>query len=150
MTDVNHVLTRALVNRYGANTVFVLEDLEGVSFAEENLRKKSSSSRRKLTSWAFYQFEEFLTYKALEVGSKVLKVPAPYTSQRCPKCGKIEKNQRDREAHEYRCTCGFRSNDDRSAAINIQLLGTLWVSGESAPRFDKPKGIVSEKIDQNG
>ena len=142
MTDVNHVLTRALVDRYGANTVFVLEDLEGVSFAEENLRRKGSSSRRKLTSWAFYQFEEFLTYKALEVGSKVLKVPAPYTSQRCPRCGKIERNQRDRDHHEYCYSCGFRSNDDRSAAINIQLLGTLWVSGESAPRFDKPKGTV--------
>ena len=145
MTDVNHVLTRALVDRYGANTLFVLEDLEGVSFAEENLRRNGSSSRRKLTSWAFFQFEEFLTYKAREIGAKVLKVPAKYTSQRCPKCGKIEKNQRDRDNHEYHCTCGFRSNDDRSAAINIQLLGTLWVSGESAPRFDKPKGIVGEK-----
>ena len=142
MTDANHVLTRALVDRYGANTVFVLEDLEGVSFSEEILRKRTKSGKRQVRSWAFYQFEEFLTYKALEVGSKVLKVPAPYTSQRCPRCGKIERNQRDRDHHEYCCSCGFRSNDDRSAAINIQLLGTLWVSGESAPRFDKPKGIV--------
>ena len=142
MTDANHVLTRALVDRYGANTVFVLEDLEGVSFSEEILRKRTKSWKRQVRSWAFYQFEQFLEYKAREVGSKVLKVPASYTSQRCPRCGKIEKNQRDRDNHEYHCTCGFRSNDDRSAAINIQLLGTLWVSGESAPRFDKPKGIV--------
>ena len=142
MTDANHVLTRALVDRYGANTVFVLEDLEGGSFSEEILRKRTKSGKRQVRSWAFYQFEQFLEYKAREVGSKVLKVPASYTSQRCPRCGKIEKNQRDRDTHEYHCTCGFRSNDDRSAAINIQLLGTLWVSGESAPRFDKPKGIV--------
>ena len=142
MTDVNHVLTRALVDRYGANTLFVLEDLEGVSFAEEILVKRTKHGKRQMRSWAFYQF---LEYKAQEVGSKVLKVPAPYTSQRCPRCGKIEKNQRDLDNHEYHCTCGFCSNDDRSAAINIQLLGTLWVSGESAPRFDKPKEISGEE-----
>ena len=144
MTDVNHVLTRALVDRYGANTVFVIEDLEGVSFSEEILGKRGKSERRQTCSWAFYQFEQFLEYKAREKGSRVLKVPAPYTSQRCPRCGKIEKNQRDHEHHEYRCTCGFRSNDDRTAALNIQLLGTFWVSGECAPKFEKPKLKTTE------
>ena len=42
MTDANHVLTRALVDRYGANTVFVLEDLEGVSFRKKSLENERS------------------------------------------------------------------------------------------------------------
>ena len=33
---------------------------------------------------------------------------------------------------------GYRSNDDRISAMNIQLLGTQWVSGtDERPRFEK-------------
>ena len=37
------------------------------------------------------QFEQDLTYKAQAIGSQVLKVKPDYTSQRCPKCGRIQK-----------------------------------------------------------
>lgn len=59
MTDVNHRLSKALVQSYGPNSLFVLEDLTDISF------------ERDLGSWAFYQFEEFLIYKAKAVGSLV-------------------------------------------------------------------------------
>ena len=36
MSDVNHQISKALVERYGEGTLFALEDLAGVSFAEEN------------------------------------------------------------------------------------------------------------------
>ena len=46
-----------------------------------------------------------------------------YTSQRCPKCGRINKDNRDHDLHLYHCDCcGYSSNDDRIAAINIQYL----------------------------
>ena len=125
MTDVNHRLSKALVQSYGPNSLFVLEDLTDISF------------ERDLGSWAFYQFEEFLTYKARQVGSLVLKVNAAYTSQRCPRCGKVDKSQRNYELHEYKCTCGYRSNDDRTGAINIQELGRRWISGENNPRITR-------------
>lgn len=141
MTDVNHVLSKALVERYGAGTLFVIEDLEGVSFSEENLRQKSSKSRRNLRSWAFFQFEQFLVYKADEHGSYVLKVPAKYTSQRCPKCGVIDKEQRHHDEHEYRCRCGFRTNDDRVGALNLLYLGKRFLAGEDKPKFVKSKTL---------
>ena len=125
MTDVNHRLSKALVQSYGPNSLFVLEDLTDISF------------ERDLGNWAFYQFEEFLTYKAKQVGSLVLKVNAAYTSQRCPRCGKVDKSQRNHKLHEYKCTCGYRSNDDRTGAINIQELGRRWISGESNPRITR-------------
>ena len=31
--------------------------------------------------------------------------------------------------------CGFQTNDDRIGAMNIWLLGTLWVSGDGHPSF---------------
>ena len=136
MTDVNHQLSKALVTKYGANAVFVLEDLTGVSFDERNL-KRTKDGKRELRSWTFYQFEQFLQYKAEAVGAKFLKVSAKYTSQRCPYCGKIDKAQRDHDHHEYRCTCGCRMNDDRVAAINLQELGRRYISGEDDPKIIK-------------
>jgi IS605 OrfB family transposase len=87
MSDVNHQISKTLVQKYGKDTLFVLEDLAGVSFEESNL-SRTAKQNYDLRSWSFYQLEQFLTYKAHENRSEVLKVSAKYTSQRCPKCGK--------------------------------------------------------------
>lgn len=135
MSDVNHCLSKTLVNKYGPNTLFVIEDLTDVSFAEQ-LDNRSSKQRNELRSWSFYQLEQFLTYKAEANGSVVLKVAPEYTSQRCPKCGRIHKENRNHDKHEYVCDCcGYTANDDQVGAMNIQLLGTLWISGKEKPAF---------------
>ena len=136
MSDVNHCISKTLVERYDADTLFVLEDLTGISFAEKNL-SRGASANNDLCSWSFYQLEQFLSYKARLNRSEVLKVAARYTSQRCPKCGSIDKHNRHYDTHEYRCQCGYRSNDDRVGAMNIQLLGTWWISGNDRPHFEK-------------
>ena len=136
MSDVNHQISKTLVQKYGKDTLFVLEDLTGVSFEESNL-SRTAKQKYDLRSWSFYQLEQFLTYKAHENRSEVLKVSAKYTSQRCPKCGTIHKENRDHHRHLYSCQCGYRSNDDRIGAMNIQLLGTLWISGDNNPRYER-------------
>ena len=137
MSDVNHQISKTLVRKYGENTLFVLEDLTGVSFEESNL-SRGAKQNYDLRSWSFYQLEQFLSYKAREHKSEVLKVSAKYTSQRCPKCGRIHKSNRKHETHEYICDCcGYQSNDDRVGAMNIQLLGTMWVSGDNHPRYER-------------
>lgn len=140
MTDVNHQISKTLVNRYGENTLYVLEDLTDVSFDEGNLSNRDKQGRNEVRSWAFYQLEQLLTYKAHANGSEVIKVDAAYTSQRCPKCGRIHKENRKHETHEYICdSCGYRSNDDRIGAMNIYTLGTMYVSGDTNPRFGHRK-----------
>lgn len=136
MSDVNHQLSKTLVQKYGKDTLFVLEDLAGVSFEESNL-SRTAKQNYDLRSWSFYQLEQFLTYKAHENRSEVLKVSAKYTSQRCPKCGTIRKANRDHHKHLYSCQCGYKSNDDRIGAMNIQLLGTMWISGDNHPRYER-------------
>ena len=134
MSDVNHCVSKTLVQKYGNNTLFVLEDLTGVSFERTDLPK---ALRNQNKSWAFYQLEQFLTYKAHLNNSEVVEVSAKYTSQRCPKCGIIKKDNRDHGKHEYHCSnCGYRSNDDRIGAMNIQLLGTQYISGQEQPKFE--------------
>lgn len=140
MSDVNHQISKTLVDRYGSGTLFAVEDLAGVSFSEENLSNRTKKQRKDLRTWSFYQLEQFLTYKAEAVGSEVLEVKPDYTSQRCPKCGRILKANRHHKIHEYICDCcGYRSNDDRVGAMNIQLLGTMYLSGDMHPRFGARK-----------
>lgn len=136
MSDVNHQISKTLVKQYGSDTLFVLEDLTDVSFNEYNLSNRSKKQRYETRSWSFYQLEKFLEYKAHAVNSAVIKVEAGYTSQRCPKCGRIHKENRKHERHEYICdACGYCSNDDRVGAMNIYQLGILYVSGDANPRF---------------
>ena len=133
-SDVNHCLSKTLVQKYGANTLFVLENLNSVSFERTDLPKALHSQNK---SWTFYQLEQFLTYKAHLNNSEVVEVSAKYTSQRCPKCRVIKKDNRNHGKHEYHCiNCDYRSNDDRIGAMNIQLLGTQYISGQEQLKFE--------------
>lgn len=138
MTDVNHQISKTLVQEYGENTLFVLEDLTKISTDELNLNKDKKHNRE-LRSWTFYQLEQFLIYKAHDNKSEIIKVNPKYTSQRCPKCGTICESARDHERHFYSCQCGYKSNDDRIGAMNIRYLGTLWATGTKNPKFTKPR-----------
>lgn len=136
MNDVNHCISKALVDRYGQNTLFVLEDLTGVTFDTVNHRKKES--RYEHMSWSFFDLEKKLIYKSFQNQSMVVKVSAQYTSQRCPKCGAIHKENRIKAKHLFKCIqCGYQSNDDRVAGMNIQMLGAWYMSGDMYPKFEK-------------
>ena len=138
MTDINHQITKALVEHYGPKTLFVLEDLANVRKVTEKVRK---NRRYEQVSWAFYQFEQDLIYKSNLNQCLVLKVDAHYTSQRCPKCGQIRKANRDHDNHVYVCQhCGYSSNDDRIGAMNIQQLGIQYISGVQEPHYIKLNG----------
>ena len=140
MSDVNHCLTKALVSNYDSDTLFVLEDLTGITF-DEKILSGTNQQRNDKRAWAFYQLEQFLKYKADEVGSLVINVSAKYTSQRCPKCRIVDKTQRHHNDHEYRCSCGYRTNDDRVGALNLLELGRRFLDGDSKPKFVKTKTI---------
>lgn len=135
MNDVNHCLSKTLVQQYGKHTLFVLEDLTDVTFDTVSKRKKES--RYEHHSWSFYDLEQKLAYKAIQNESQVITVSAQYTSQRCSKCGIIRKENRNRDNHSYHChNCGYTSNDDRVAAMNIYELGKWFVSGVEKPQFE--------------
>ena len=121
VADVNHQITKALVDKYPKGTLFVLEDLTGVRSATEKVRVKN---RYVSVSWAFYQFRQCLEYKAKLNGQKVIVVDPRYTSQTCPKCGHIEKANRNKKRHLFKCkNCQYESNDDRIAAMNLHRKG---------------------------
>lgn len=135
MTNINHQISKTLVEKYGSQTLFVMEDLTNVRFTTE---KTVKTRRYEVVSWSFYQLEQFLNYKADRIGSKLIKVDAHYTSQRDPKTGEINKNFRNHDKHEfYNPATGARSNDDRIGAMNIYELGKRYLDNEPVT-FVKP------------
>ena len=125
MTDVNHQVSKALVERYGAHTLFVLEDLTGVRGATEKVRKRN---RYEFVSWAYYQLRQMIEYKAAKGQSKVMAVDPHYTSQACPKCGHTEKGNRNKQHHRFECkNCHYRSNDDRIGGMNLHRKGIEYL-----------------------
>ena len=131
MQDVNHQVSKALVESNPKHTLFVLEDLSGVRNATERVRTKD---RYVSVSWSFYDLEQKLIYKAKQNQSTVIKVDPRYTSQCCPVCGHIEKANRDKKVHLFTCkNCGYKSNDDRIGAMNLYRMGINYLEDSQVP-----------------
>lgn len=121
MQDVNHCISKALVESNPDGTLFVIEDLTGIRSATERVKVKD---RYLSVSWSYYDLEQKLTYKALKHHQLVEKVNPAYTSQTCPKCGHTEKSNRNKKIHLFCCkNCGYKSNDDRIGAMNLHRMG---------------------------
>ena len=131
MQDVNHQVSKALVESNPKHTLFVLEDLSGVRNATERVRTKD---RYVSVSWSFYDLEQKLIYKAKQNQSTVIKVDPRYTSQCCPVCGHIEKSNRNKKIHLFSCkNCGYKSNDDRIGAMNLYRMGINYLEDSQVP-----------------
>ena len=116
MNDVNHCISKALVvnNPY---SLFIVEDLSSV---RKSLVKVRKQDRYYMVSWSYADLINKLSYKALCSGSLLIKVDPAYTSQTCPVCGHVEKSNRNKLLHIFKCKkCSYTSNDDRIGAMNL-------------------------------
>ncbi|MCJ0093368.1 transposase [Clostridioides difficile] len=72
-----------------------------------------------LRNWSYFELQKMIEYKAEREGITVRYVNPAYTSQKCSRCGEIDKENRQTQAN-FKCTkCGFELNADHNAAINI-------------------------------
>lgn len=110
--DINHCISKTLAADSTVKT-YVIEDLKGIKKDQ-----KGKHWNQRLNGWSYYQFKEFLCYKCEATGIDVVKVSARYTSQRCNQCGKI--NKQNRQKNQYRCSCGYHDHADINAAKNIR------------------------------
>ena len=131
MQDVNHCVSKALVENNPKHTLFVLEDLSGIRKVTERVRMKD---RYVSVSWSFYDLEQKLIYKAKQNQSTVIKVDPRYTSQCCPICGHTEKSNRNKKIHLFTCkNCDYTSNDDRIGAMNLYRMGINYLVDSQVP-----------------
>jgi putative transposase len=116
---VNHQISKHIVETAkAAHHAIALEELQGI---REHTNKRLRRSQRGLhNSWAFYQLRQFVEYKALRAGVKVLTVNAAYTSQMCSCCNHIG----NRSGERFSCAnCGAVMDADLNGALNIATVG---------------------------
>jgi len=115
-TYLNHCISKeivSLVEQY-PNPVIVIEKLTHIR--KRNLGKRMNYE---LNSWSFAQLQNFIEYKALEAGVRVEYVAAKNTSRMCSNCGHTHKSNRKDQAH-FKCSeCGYETNADFNASVNI-------------------------------
>ena len=117
MRDVKHVISRQVIESAIEDNVSVmgLEDLTGIG-KRTKVRKKQ---RHKHNSWTFGELQTFIECKAHEVGIAVICVDPRYTSQTCPTCLHISRNNRN--GRSFLCeVCGYALNADLVGAMNIE------------------------------
>ena len=87
-----------------------------------NVRAKAGLNKSILDQ-GWFEFRRQLAYKLAWLGGQLHVVPPQYTSQTCSRCGCVDKNNRPTQAR-FMCTaCGFESNADHNAALNILAAG---------------------------
>jgi IS605 OrfB family transposase len=110
------VIVKRIVESLDSGDVIALEKLTGIR-QTARLRKKQ---RKDLHKWNFFQFEQFLTYKANARGISVEHVDARFTSQKCSVCGHISRSNRQSQS-VFKCKhCEFSLDADLNASRNIR------------------------------
>lgn len=120
------VVDLAIKNNCG---VIQMEDLSGIASNE----KKASF----LGNWTYYDLQLKIENKAKEVGIEVRKVKPNYTSQRCSKCGFIDKESRPQQ-NKFKCVnCDYETHADYNAARNISTQDIEKIIAEQLKSQDK-------------
>ena len=108
---LNHVANQ-LTKDY-PSTDFVMEDL-----LFKGKKKRSKTFRRRNNNWAYKHLANRLVQHGELEGFQVIKVDPAYTSQTCPECKYVDKE--NREGDRFICKkCGYNNHADIVGAINI-------------------------------
>lgn len=113
-----------ILNDAEPDTVFILERLTVPHNLDERLVTADIGN---MSAAIFALFNQELREEAKKRGHMVLYTSASGTSARCPSCGIFKKRNRKHDTHSYQCPCGFWSNDDRVAAMNIRERGITYL-----------------------
>lgn len=114
-----HNISRQIVNEAVNHNVEVIA-FEKLTDIREKAKRWRKKERAKVNLWAFSKLQQFVQYKALELGIDTVFIEAKHTSQRCSKCGHIEASNRN--GLNFVCKhCNYSLNSDYNAAKNIAI-----------------------------
>lgn len=132
-----HQLTASLSRE---NSLVVIEDLKlknmtksakgTVESPGKNVKQKSGLNRVLLNA-GLYEIRRQLEYKTLRHNGMLLAVDPKYTSQTCSNCQHIAKENRKSQSVFECVNCGFTTNADVNASINIKNRGILQLSAQT-------------------
>jgi putative transposase len=121
--DFNHKLSTRLASEHA---LIVFEDLRIKNLSKNRVLAKS------IQDAAWQQLITLTEYKALKVGSRVILVPAAYSTRECNICGKLN-NKMGLNVRQFVCIgCGRTLDRDRNAASVVLKRGLIALSGLNA------------------
>ncbi len=85
--------------------------------------KPKSGLNKSILDQGWSEFRRQLEYKQTWKGGHVLAVDPKYTSQTCPKCQYVSKDNRKSQAKFQCIECGYEANADFVGAVNILARG---------------------------
>lgn len=114
MRWTNHNISKSIISELRSGDVVVMEDLKGI--------RKSARYNKWVHKWAFRQLQDFIEYKALGKGIRVVYVNPAYTSKECNRC---HSRNTIRHSGFFACKdCGHSLDSDINGARNIARLYT--------------------------
>lgn len=111
----NHKYSRALIDYAIKNQCGVIQ--------MERLTGITSTANRFMKNWSYFDLQTKIEYKAKEVGIEIRYIDPRYTSQRCSRCGYIDRENRPTQSKFICKSCGFVENADYNASQNIGIVG---------------------------
>ena len=127
--DAAHKLSTKLATTHAS---IVVEDLNlrrmtasaagTVESPGKNVRSKSGLNRRMLAQ-GLYDFRRMLAYKCERSGARLIAVDPAFTSQTCSQCKHCAPGNRKSQAVFQCAACGYHTNADLNAALNILAAG---------------------------
>lgn len=130
----NHKYSRALIDyavKNGCGTI-QMEELTGIT----------SEANRFLKNWSYFDLQTKIEYKAKEAGIRVVYIKPRYTSQRCSKCGYIDRENRQTQASFVCLKCGFEANADYNASQNIAIPNIDKVIEQDMNNGCEPEAVI--------
>ena len=138
MKTMNDTLSRELIKYCVAEGIGVIK--------LENLTGITETANHFLKTWAYYQLQQMIEYKAAEFGIIVLYVNPRYTSQTCPTCGNVDKTQRDKN-DKTKFACLNEACSDFNENKDADVIGAFNISKRDG--VSAAKKILQEKKDKN-
>ena len=120
-------------------SVIAIENLKGL----KNARGHRKSNRR-TKRMPYHIFRAALGSVATRAGIEMMSVSPRYTSQWCPKCGKIGK--RKHKGKTFVCDCGREVNADRNASLNIALRAAEIIRNHNVLSSQSSQGSVPVNV----
>nr|WP_245602747.1 RNA-guided endonuclease TnpB family protein [Gloeothece verrucosa] len=135
IANINHKISKQIAQ---PNSLIGLEQLTHIrertkSKSGKRASKKQRKANKNKAQWSFAELHSCIDYKAIMNGSLAVKVMANYTSQCCPKCGHVSKENRPNKGLNFVCkSCDYKLHADLVGGRNIALRALLirqdWMS----------------------
>jgi IS605 OrfB family transposase len=132
-----------------ANEIVKLAKEFNANIAIERLRRLrkrkgewSKNSRKKVNRIPYSFFRHALKHVAEREGVVIMEIKPYYTSQICPRCGYMSKDNWKGYVYFKCIKCGYEADRDRVASLNIAL--------RAAPKVGVPKHYFWSQIPEGG